>query len=111
MSGPIRSSLFKKLEDALKPLHLELNNESPMHGLPESAEKHFRLVLVSSQFAALTRVERHRKIKEIVAEELSRHVHALSIQAFTPEEWEKRQRETFASPACLGGSKRESGKN
>ncbi len=104
---PIRSILFQKLTQALRPLELELVNESPSHGLPASAEKHFRCVVVSSQFEGLSRVERHRRVNEVVAEELRGHVHAFSIQAFTPEEWEKKAGVTFASPACLGGGKRE----
>lgn len=103
----MRSILFTKLTRAFQPLHLELINESPQHGLPESAEKHFRLVLVSSRMEGLSRVDRHRKVNEVLADELRTHVHALSIQAFTPDEWDKKQGATFASPPCLGGGKRE----
>jgi BolA family transcriptional regulator, general stress-responsive regulator len=102
-----RKQIHVKLVQVFHPLELELINESPMHGLPESAEKHFRVVIVSSAFENLNRVERHRRVNDALAEELSTHVHALSIQAFTPEEWDKRSGKTFASPACLGGGKRE----
>ncbi len=102
-----RSKIFAKLEREFTPLHLELTNESPMHGLPESAEKHFRIVLVSSKFEGLSRIDRQRRVNELLAEELKAQVHALSMQIFTPEEWEKKQGATFASPACLGGGKRE----
>lgn len=102
-----RKRIYDKIIVAFKPLHLEVLNESPMHGLPESAEKHFRLVLVSSQMEGLSRIDRHRRVNELLADELREHIHALSVQAFTPEEWEKKQGATFASPACLGGGKRE----
>jgi len=105
--GTMRTVLFNKLNENFKPLHLELVNESPNHGLPESAEKHFRVVLVSSQMEGLSRLERHRAVNDVLSEELRTHVHALSIQAFTPDEWEKKQGATFASPACLGGGKKE----
>ncbi|NJM10309.1 MAG: BolA family transcriptional regulator [Bdellovibrionaceae bacterium] len=75
--------------------------------MPAAAEKHFRLVLVSSVMEGLSRIERHRKVNEVLGKELRESVHALSIQAFTPDEWEKRQGSTFASPACLGGGKKE----
>ena len=102
-----RKRIYDKLIAQFKPLHLEVLNESPMHGLPESAEKHFRVVLVSSQMEGLSRIDRHRRVNELLEIELKEHVHALSVQTFTPDEWEKKQGSTFASPACLGGGKRE----
>lgn len=106
---PMRKAMFDKIVAAFKPLHVELMNESHMHGLPESAEKHFRLILVSSAMEGLTRIDRHRAVTDVLAHELKTHVHAFSIQAFTPDEWEKKQGKTFASPACLGGGKHERG--
>jgi BolA family transcriptional regulator, general stress-responsive regulator len=105
--GKIETILRQKLEARLKPLGLELANESPMHGLPLEAEKHFRVIAVSAAFAGLARIERHRLVNEIVAEELRTHVHAFTLQAFTPEEWTAKNGQTFSSPECLGGGKRE----
>jgi BolA protein len=99
--------LRTKIEAALKPAHLELVNESPNHGLPASAEKHFRAIVVADEFLGLSRIDRHRRVQDVVAEELREHVHAFSVQAFTPEEWSAKGGETFASPECLGGGKRE----
>lgn len=99
--------LREKLIAGLAPANLELLNESPAHGLPASAEKHFRVVAVSEKFVGLSRVERHRLVHLLLVEELRTHVHALSVQAFTSEEWKARGSATFASPACLGGGKRE----
>jgi stress-induced morphogen len=96
-----------KLVSEFSPLHLECLNESPQHGLPESAEKHFRVVVVSSKMEGVSRIDRHRLVNDLLAQELREHVHALSVQAFTPSEWEKKQGATFASPACLGGGKKE----
>lgn len=103
----IQSALESKLTEALAPSHLEILNESEGHGLPRSAEKHFKVVAVSEAFKDLSRIERHRKVHDIVAQELRDHVHALSVQAFTPEEWQKRGGATHESPACLGGGKHE----
>lgn len=103
----IENSLREKLTAALAPEFLELNNESHMHGLPSSAEKHFRLVAVSPKFKDMSRVERHRHVNAIVAEELKNHVHAFSVQAYTPEEWSAKQGKAHESPECLGGSKHE----
>lgn len=105
--APIESSLREKLMNRLQPVHMELLNESPMHGLPASAEKHFRVVAVSEAFSGLSRVERHRLVMDTCAAELKAHVHALSVQAYTPEEWRAKGGQTFDSPECLGGGKRE----
>ena len=106
--GPIETILRRKIGAKITPaLHFELLNESPGHGLPREAEKHFRVVLVSPMFAGISRVERHRLVQDAVADELRSHVHALSVQAYTPEEWVKKNGDSFASPECLGGGKRE----
>lgn len=98
--------LTEKLQ-ALAPTHLELINESPQHGLPASAEKHFKCVIVSERFKDQSRIERHRTVNALVADELATQVHAFSIQAFTPDEWTARAGRVNASPACLGGGKHE----
>lgn len=105
--GPVEKIIREKLSSILMPPYLELQNESPQHGLPASAEKHFRLVVVSENFDGLGRIDRHRRVNEILATELQTLVHALSIQAFTPAEWQARGGQTHASPDCLGGGKRD----
>jgi BolA protein len=42
----------------------------------------------------------------LAAEELASGLHALSLQAFTPEEWAA-QAPVHTSPPCLGGGERE----
>lgn len=101
-----QNRLTEKLQ-ALAPTHLELINESPQHGLPASAEKHFKCVIVSARFEGQSRLDRHRTVNALVGDDLATQVHAFSIQAFTPEEWEARGGRVNASPACLGGGKHE----
>lgn len=96
----------EKLSSLLMPSHLQLINESPSHGLKPEAEKHFKVIAVSEMFEGLSRIDRHRRVNEILAEELRTHIHALSVQAFTPSEWREKNGVTFDSPACMGGSKR-----
>ena len=49
-------------------------------------------------------IQRHRAVNETLAEELSSGVHALSIVAKTPEQWEKMaQNDIEPSPKCRGG--------
>lgn len=104
--GPLEQIIREKLS-ALRPLHLEVENESLKHGIPASMEKHFRVIIVSDVFAEMSRVDRHRKVNDLFTEEFKDGIHALSIQAYTPPEWQKRSGQANSSPDCLGGSKKD----
>lgn len=107
--GPVEKIMREKLNSILMPPVLEIECESHMHGLPKDAEKHFKLVAVSETFRGQSRIDRQRMINSILADELSSHVHALTMQLFTPEEWREKGSEALrASPACLGGGKQRS---
>uniref|UniRef100_A0A665UEW1 BolA-like protein 1 n=1 Tax=Echeneis naucrates TaxID=173247 RepID=A0A665UEW1_ECHNA len=104
MSLSAHSAIRAKLNNTLKPDHLEVHNESHMHAVPPGSESHFRVLVVSSQFEGLPLIQRHRLVNEALKEELSSCVHALAIQAKTPEQWGTNP--TLAkSPPCMGGSK------
>jgi BolA protein len=100
----VQANIETKLHAALAPELLEVHNESGMHAVPKGSETHFRVLVVSPSFAGMTRVGRHRRVHEALREELARGVHALAIDAWTPEEWHARGGAS-ASPPCLGGSK------
>ena len=68
--------------------NLFLENESFMHNVPPNAETHFKLVIVSNDFAELTNVRRHQCIYNALNDTMSK-IHALSIQAFTHDEYLK----------------------
>ncbi|KAL0129386.1 hypothetical protein PUN28_004230 [Cardiocondyla obscurior] len=101
-NGPVESSIRGKLEAALRPLHCDVINESYMHNVPKNAETHFKVVVVSEKFDKLPLIKRHRMINQLLQEELQGGVHALSIVAKTPEQWET-SNTVAASPACRGG--------
>ena len=101
----VRQSIETKLRDALSPGHLDVMNESHMHSVPPNSETHFKVVVVSESFAGKTRVARHQTVNRLLADELAGPVHALSIQAHTPEEWIARGGTVLDSPECLGGGK------
>jgi BolA protein len=63
------------------------------------------MLIVSDQFEGLSRVERQRKIYSLLDNEFKNGLHALTIRALTPEEWQSLPTDSFVSPACLGGSK------
>ncbi|HVY47040.1 MAG TPA: BolA family protein [Minicystis sp.] len=92
-----------KLRAALAPVHLVVENESGMHNVPKGSETHFKVLVVSPAFDGLGRVERHRKVNAVLADEFARGLHALSLRALT--EGEAASQGEFVSPKCLGGSK------
>ena len=49
-SRPMEQTIQKKLTDALKPVHLDIFNESYMHNVPAGSETHFKVVVVSDKF-------------------------------------------------------------
>uniref|UniRef100_A0A3B4A062 BolA-like protein 1 n=1 Tax=Periophthalmus magnuspinnatus TaxID=409849 RepID=A0A3B4A062_9GOBI len=101
---PVETSIRAKLTRALQPEHLEVHNESHMHAVPPGSESHFRVLVVSPHFDGLSLLQRHRLVNDTLKEELSTRVHALAIQAKTPQQWAK-DPSLGKSPGCLGGSK------
>lgn len=100
--NPIQTRIETKITEEIVPRHLAVVNESGMHNVPPGSETHFRVLVVSADFAGESRISRHRRILSLLAEELAGGVHALAIDAWTPEEWE-RAGAPSVSPACRGG--------
>ena len=68
-------------------------------GLPDCEVKvqgdgsHFEAVVVGNVFEGLSAVKKQQKVYATLGDKItSGEVHALSIKAFTPEEWEKAQK-------------------
>tara|TARA_B100000925_G_scaffold98745_1_gene72195 strand:- start:133 stop:447 length:315 start_codon:yes stop_codon:yes gene_type:complete len=101
----IEAQITEKISTAIKPIHLEVINESHMHNVPKDSESHFKLLVVAEDFQSQNRVQRHRTINGLLAEELNGPVHALSMHLFSPQEWQQAQDKEWASPQCRGGSK------
>ena len=85
-----RTRLLATLTEALQPVSVEVVDESHHHaghgGWRPDGETHFRVKVVSSAFAGKSRVARHRLVNELAAAELKAGLHALAIEARTPEE-------------------------
>ncbi len=86
--GPVGQLITEKLRQAFTPSEIEVVDESHKHkghaGARPEGESHFRVRIVSPAFAGLTRIERHRRINAVLAEELAGRVHALAIAAEAP---------------------------
>ena len=53
---------------------------------------HFEAIIVSREFAGMSRVKRQQRVYQIIKGKLdSGELHALSMQTLTPEEWRARQ--------------------
>lgn len=102
---PIESSIRQKLQSIFSPVYLDVINESHKHSVPRGSETHFNVVVISSLFDGKPLLARHRMINSALQEEIDGPVHALSITAKTPEQWDK-STIIHASPPCLGGSKK-----
>ncbi len=86
----IKDRIINQLTTGLAPVHLDVQDESHQHqghgGWREGGETHFRVVIVSEQFAGKSRVDRHRLVNTLLATELADRVHALAITARSPDE-------------------------
>lgn len=49
--------------------------------------RHFEAIVVSSAFAGKNRVQRHQMVYRTLGDRMREEIHALSIKAYTPEEW------------------------
>jgi acid stress-induced BolA-like protein IbaG/YrbA len=54
--------------------------------------QHFQAVIVSTQFAGKSRVQRHQLVYAALGDRMREEIHALSMQTLTPEEWNKKDR-------------------
>ncbi len=101
----VKAFLETTIDGALNPLYLEVVDESFMHNVPEGAQSHFKVTVVSEAFEGKRLIARHRDVNSLAAPALQGPVHALALHTYTPAEWEARNGQSIASPHCLGGSK------
>lgn len=82
------AALRDRLQGALQPELLEIRDDSAAHAGHVGARSggHYAVRIVARQFAGQRLLERHRLVYTAVAGLLENGVHALSIDARTPEE-------------------------
>ena len=75
---------------ALRPVRLEVIDESGKHaghaGAVPGKTTHVRVVIAADAFRGLNRLERHRKVNALLADEIAAGLHALAIEAKAPGE-------------------------
>jgi BolA protein len=86
----VAATIRQRLEQALRPTRLEIIDESHLHAghsaQAKAGESHFRVLVVSPDFAGKSRLARHRLVNELLADQLAVKVHALAIHAYAPGE-------------------------
>lgn len=48
---------------------------------------HFEALIVSTEFAGKSRIQRHQRVYATLGERMREEIHALSMRTLTPEEW------------------------
>ena len=81
----VKDTITEKLRKAFTPQSLDVEDESDQHaghsGHRPGGQTHFRVYIVSEAFDGKSRLERHRMINAVLAEDLQNGIHALAIHA------------------------------
>lgn len=84
--------MHNRLIEALTPNTIEIVDESSKHKNHEQAKissgGHYCLNIVSNDFEDRTQIERHRMIYSALGDAMGKDIHALSINALSPNEIE-----------------------
>ena len=76
-------TIAQKLKDALSPQHLAVEDVSHHHaghaGWREGGGTHFTVTITAAAFAGKSRVQQHRLVNTILADELASAIHALEL--------------------------------
>ena len=89
-TGPVAAEIIRRLEAALHPTRLDLEDQSAHHighaGHDGRGESHFALTIEADAFAGMTRVQRQRAVYAALGDLMVERVHALTIRAMAPDE-------------------------
>ena len=86
-NGPIESQIINTLSSSMNLSSFKIINESFMHNVPHGSESHFKIVVVTDDFNNIPILQRHKLIYKNL-NGLMDKIHALSIHAFSEEEFE-----------------------
>ncbi|AZZ36458.1 BolA family transcriptional regulator [Bdellovibrio sp. qaytius] len=89
-----REERIKAILKQLNPLVLELKNDSAKHAnhvehlgsAGFTGETHYKAKIVSEVFEGLSRVDRQRKVYDLLKEEFTSGLHAFELKTLTPKE-------------------------
>ena len=76
-------TIAQKLKDALSPQHLNVEDVSHQHaghaGWRDGGGTHCTVTIKAASFAGKSRVQQHRLVNSILADELAGDIHALEL--------------------------------
>lgn len=99
----MRNCINAALVAAFSPMVCDVQDESHLHS--RGTQTHYKVVLVSDSFFNVSRVKRHQLVYAALGD-IMKQIHALSIYAYSVEEWlESESEKSHESPQCRGGSK------
>ncbi|NNC77929.1 MAG: BolA family transcriptional regulator [Woeseiaceae bacterium] len=78
-----------RLVEAFEPVRLQIKDQSHLHAGHAGARDgkgHFDLRIVSPKFAGMSQIQRHRQVYQALGSLMETDIHALKIQARTPDE-------------------------
>ena len=89
-----REERIKAILNQLNPTVLDLKNDSAKHAnhvehlgsAGFTGETHYKLKIVSEIFEGLSRVDRQRKVYDLLKEEFTTGLHALELKTLTSKE-------------------------
>jgi len=92
-SEQTRLRIIERMQRALDALYVEVLDESWRHAGHAGAASgggHFILLVVSEKFEGVGLLDRHRMVFKELQEEMGSLIHALSVRALTPQDWQSR---------------------
>ena len=108
MSNPRQQRIHDILSTNLTPSFLDIKDETHLHSVPKDSESHFNIVIVAEHFDGMNRISRHRRVNQLIHDEFSQGLHALSLHLYSPREWAEKTTAVPDSPVCKGGSRHDS---
>jgi len=83
-----REAIEAALRAALQPTSIEVRDDSHLHAGHAGARegRHFSVRLTSARFAGCSRVARHRLVYDALRLLMPAGIHALAIEAHSPDE-------------------------
>lgn len=86
----IAQTIRQRLQVAFDPELLDLADESRLHigHAGNTGGGHYRIHIVSQRFAGMNRIARQRAVQQTLHDLYPAQIHALSIRAQTPEEYQ-----------------------
>ena len=85
----VKDQIHQRLMETLGAESVEIEDQSHLHAGHAGAASgggHYDVIVISSAFNDLNTLGRHRLIYRAVDDLMKKEIHALSIQAFSPDE-------------------------